>query len=176
MNKRFWALTTLMLALLFAFTGCSYAANKDYYSDVDDYKEIWSLTGFNHGYDGVSLFFPESLENLDVKKFHCRYDEQLPLGEGVQILLEIQYSDEALFDAEIEKISSMATECKESFGQLELSAYATRLGADLSSEYALIDEEQQIIYYVYLQNVPKEEIEFDHELIPVGYTGYGEIK
>lgn len=32
-----------------------------------------------------------------------------------------------------------------------------------------------MIWYIYLQDIPKDEIEFDEKFIPIGYTGYGEI-
>ena len=70
--------------MLFLLTGCSYSAYIDYY-DIKDYNSIWELTGFRHGYDNTSLLFPENIDDLEVVDFFCRYDQQLPLGEGIQV-------------------------------------------------------------------------------------------
>jgi len=175
MYKKYVTVFVLVLYILVVFTGCSYIAYKDYYSNIDEYAKIWELTGFHHGYEGASPLFPKSIANLDAKQFLCRYDQQLPLGEGIQVFLEIQYTDEGVFNTELEKISSLSFDCRDSFMGTSFAAYATRLGSNFSSEYALIDEDKQVIYYIYLQNIPKSEIEFDHQFLPAGYTGFGEI-
>ena len=146
-------------------------AFKEYYSE-EEYREIWDLTGFWHGYDGISPFFPERIDNLEVNNFLCRYDQRLPVGEGVQLFMEIQYTDKKMFDKEYEKIKSMAFECNEFFDEMDFSAYAVRLIKDDSTEYALIDEKQQIIYYIFLHCLPKEEIEFEDKFVPSCYVDY----
>ena len=166
---------TLFVGILFLFSGCFYIADKDYYTDASDYLNIWQLSGFRHGDDGSPPLFPKSIDELNIKSFYCRYDQQLPLGEGFQIFLNIQYDDKNLFDSELERIVSLSFDCSEYFEQSAFSAYATCLGKNFSFIYALADSEQQTIYYIYLQNLPKNEIEFSHQFLPNGYMGYGEI-
>ena len=161
----------LMLSICIVFQGCTYVAYKDYYTKVDDYEKIWSLTGFRHGYDGVSVFFPQSIEQLNVKTFFCRYDQQIPLGEGVQIILEIHYHNTSDFDIEVSRLASLGYECNNYFSETTYKAYATRIdgkpkGSCYSSEYALTDAENQLVYYIYLQDVPKNEIEIPIHLLP----------
>lgn len=165
----------ILLFCIIFLCGCSYPAHKEYYSNIEDYPIIWHLTGFNHGYEGVSSFFPQDIKKLDVQEFYCRYDQQLPLGEGVQIFLIVKYNSNEEFDSECERISSCSFTCDNSFVESGLEAYATRIGENLSSEYALIDTKQNTVYYIYLQNIPKKEIEFDDMFLPVDYDGYGEI-
>ncbi|MBQ8416183.1 MAG: hypothetical protein IJX13_04710 [Clostridia bacterium] len=172
MIKRICVFFTTVILLL---SSCGYIAYKDYY-DETDYENIWNLPGFNHGYDGVSAFFPQQIEALEILEFFCRYDQQLPLGEGLQILLKVYYGDEEAFLKEVERVSLQSTNSSDQFPQTEFLAYSTRLGEKYGSEYALIDMDQKIVYYVYLQNLPKSEIEFSHHLLPKGYTDYGEIK
>ena len=155
--------------------GChSYTAYKDYYTDTADYPEIWTLSGFYRGQEERSPIFPDRLNDLTVISFFCRYDQQLPLGEGVQLLLEIQYPDKQAFTAEVDRITALTVPCPDAFGGLE--AHALRLGVDLTSEYCLINRAEQTIYYVYLKNIPKEQVEFDQRYIPRGYSGYGETE
>jgi len=170
MFKKYIVTSVLIINMVLILTGC-YIAFKDYYHE-EDYREIWELTGFRHGYEGVSPFFPERIDNLEVKDFLCRYDQQIPLGEGVQLFMKIQYIDKMIFDKEYDKIRSMAFDCNDFFEVDDLSAYAVRLGEEWSTEYALIDEEQQIIYYIFLYSVPKSQIRFNHRLLPAGYEDY----
>lgn len=174
MNKTFIAIMLSLTMIL--LSGCSYVAYKDYYSSIDDYYEIWELPGFRHDYSGVSPIFPENIENFDVQDFYCRYDQQLPLGEGVQVFLKIQFDDSNVFEDELKRIKQLSLECSEYFDRSDFESYAICLGENYSSEYALVGKDDLLIYYISLYNIPKEQIEFDHQFLPINYEGYGEIK
>lgn len=167
----------LSICLLLLSSGCQYTAYKSYYSDIEDYEEIWDLSGFRHGYDDRRMFFPANLDNYNITGFYCRYDEQLPLGEGIQVYLEIQFPDDVSIKTEIDRLLEFSAKCDDLFEKSGFEAYATRLGDDIGTyEYALVDHHSKKIYFIYLQSVPKNEIEFSHTLLPNGYTEYGEIK
>ena len=163
----------LLVLILSTFSGCRYIAYKDYYNDISDYNDIWDLTGFWHGYETQSPLFPESVENLDVKTFFCRYDQQLPLGEGVQLHIEIGYDETALED-EIQRISNLASLNEKNFNSEKFTAYDIRLGKDSCWEYALIDSNDKTIHYIFLHHLPKKAIELEHDLIPDNYVDYPE--
>ena len=93
----FKKITAIILAaiIILSFSGCSYIAYKDYYIK-EDYLNIWELEGVRYDAEGISPLFPESIENSDVQEFLCRHDQQLPLGEGIQILLKIRYDTDLL--------------------------------------------------------------------------------
>lgn len=155
--------------------GChSYTAYKDYYTDPAEYSQIWELSGFYRGEEERSPIFPERLDALNVITFFCRYDQQLPLGEGIQLLLEIQYPDARAFAAEVDRLTALTVPCSDAFDDLE--AYALRLGENLTSEFCLINKAEQTIGYVYLYNLPREQVEIDQRYIPRGYSGYGETE
>ena len=167
----------LAVCLLAALVGCnSYHAYKDTYTDPDSYRKLWSLSGFYRGEGDRSALFPQSLYGLDVEKFFCRYDQQLPLGEGVQLLITIKYEDPTLFEAEVARIASLSTLRNDAFRDSTSEVYAVRICEDLTSEYAFVDSSCQVIEYIYLRNIPKDEIEIDHELLPNDYVGYGELR
>ena len=153
---------------LFSLIGCSYPSYKTYYTDVNKYEEIWSLTGSLLEYDEEKSLFPEKIENLETEEFFCRYDEQIPLGEGIQILLKLNFSNSEKFEAEIERIKDRAFMCQEYFGDFDLIAYATKLNDD-NCEYVLINTNNQTINYIYLQQVRREEIEINENLLPNNY-------
>lgn len=166
MKKVVLFLMTISLILL---SGCSYVAYKDYYTDPSNYQKIWSLTGFGYDFEGVSPIFPESIKDLIVEKFFCRYDQQLPLGEGVQLFVQIKYDDDS-YTKEIERIKPLSFECNDSFDENTLSFRAKSLCEDGISEYVAYDDENQCIYYIYLQYIPKGEIEFEHSFLPNNYS------
>lgn len=163
-----------LLILIFCFSGCSYNAYKDYYY-IENYSELWDLEGLQLINGENQTLFPKETENLNIKNFYCRYDQQIPLGEGVQIFLEVCYN-ESDFSIEKDRIISITKECDDYFINSNLNAYSLYLGEDNSSQYVLIDYNTNTIYYIHLQDLPKEEIEIDEKFLPDNYIGYGEIK
>ena len=165
----------LFVALfIVSFSSCSYVSYKDYYTNPYDYEKIWSLSGFGYDFEGVSEIFPRDIGGLNVKKFFCRYDQQLPLGEGVQLVLQINY-DEDSYEKECNRIKPISYECNDFFSEIDLSFYAKRLCEAGISEYVAFDKQNFCVYYIYLQHIPKSEIEFDYRLLPDRYSGYGEF-
>ena len=165
-----------LLILIFCFSGCSYIAYKDYYY-IENYSEIWDLEGFQLINEENQTLFPQETDNLNIKNFYCRHDEQLPLTIGVQIFLEVCYN-ESDFSIEKDRILSITKECGDYFKNSDLNAYSLYLGDENSSQsqYVLIDENASTIYYIYLQDLPKDEIEIDEKFLPDNYIGYGEIE
>lgn len=161
----------LVVLVLFCASGCKYSAYKEYFNEVNDYQDIWELTGFRHGYDDKSPLFPKSIDSLNVASFSCRYDEQLPLGEGIQIFLEIVY-DDVSFIEETDRIAKNTSENIENFEQCGLSARYIRLGQDGCWEYALIDDANKKVYYIFVYNLPREAIEFEDKFLPDNYVDY----
>ena len=174
MSLRIFGIFASMVCILFFLTGCAYAAHKKYISDVEEYAKIREMTGLHHSQGQLLPLFPESIDHLTVKQFFCRYDEQLPLGEGIQIFLEIEYR-EPDFSEEVDRITSLATQSNDLFSENGCDIYATELGIENISEYACIDPEERLILYIYLQDIPKAEIEFEEKWLPLGYSGYGKI-
>lgn len=163
----------ICLAMIMCFlSGCGYPAYKTYYKETADYGEIWELTGFRHGYEDKSPLFPDKIDDLNVTSFQCRYDEQLPLGEGVQILLTVNYNDDS-FQTELTRIADTALENTENFTDSGLTAYVVRLGEDDCWEYALIDEDEKTVHYIFLYSLPAKEIELEKNFLPDNYVDYG---
>ena len=169
MKKR---ILLLVVLIIFFVSGCGYSAHKKYYNEISDYQKIWELSGFRHGYEDKSPLFPIEIADLNVKTFYCRYDEQLPVGEGVQILLEIGY-DDLTYKSDLNRISEISVENKENFTDNEFLVYYIQLGKNGCWEYALINEEEQTVNYIFLYNLPKKEIEFEKTFLPNNYVDYG---
>jgi len=169
MKRMVIRLTIFVICISVLFSGCSYVAYKDYYSNIDSYEKIWKLSGLSQKYKESIKLFPEDIDTLNVVDYYCRYDQQLPLGEAFQIFLKVNYDEKNLFNTEIDRITSLSFRCNEYFEVNDLSAYATLMEKDSYFEYVLVDEEQQTIYYIYLQNLPKEQIEFEYTFLPIQY-------
>ena len=167
-------LTVLTVLLVSSLVSCGYAvADTDYYTEKD-YDRIWELPGVSVSVDGGKSVFPESIDNLEIKDFFCRYDQQLPLGEGVQVFLRIKCDDE-LFESEIQRLQDLGqTDFDDLFEESGCTAFVNSLGEEYSYyEYALIDETEREIIYVYLESLPKDEIEMNFKYLPSNYQDYG---
>ena len=151
-------------------SSCSYQAYRQYYSDLKEYKNIWELPGIRIN-DDIPPIFPQNIDGLNIVSFHCRYDEQIPLGEGIQLLLEIEYFDQASFDMEKNRLESFYS-CSEYFSKKSLDAFANSMGTDYQWEYALVDTRCRKIYYVYIQNLPESEVEFEDTFLPDAYSEF----
>lgn len=169
----------LLICLSFTLFACK--MESDYYKDISDYTDICYLEGMRIDYADHSPVFPASIENLQVEDFFCRHDIMLPVGEEIQIYLKVKYDSES-FAAEIERIASVSEECSDMFdSSLDYKAYCAELGKDIDTdgweddyEYALIDENEQTVQYIYLIYLDKDEIEFSTELLPLNYMDYSE--
>lgn len=164
-------ITMFLLALITAFTfaSCGYmTASTTYYKDIEDYNSVWELAGVTESEASV---FPESVKGLETEEFFCRYDEQLPLGEGVQIFLRVKY-DDSNYENEINRLKEIASSDYDDF--FEYSSFVSCFGEEYSFyEYALSDGEQKEIVYVYINGLPKSEIEIDGKYLPSNYEDYG---
>lgn len=170
MYKKLVLSIAVLGSLIFSFSGCSYKT----YLDAESYSQIWEKTGFHpisYNLYETSALFPESIDDLKVEKFHARYDEHLPLGEGFQILLSIKYEDKSTFEVECNRIELISTEISQQFdiSNFEFSAYATIICWEDCFEYAIINTDEQVIFYIFLQDVRKHDIEFDHVFLPKNY-------
>lgn len=175
--RLFQRIIFLFLAVVFfvSLTGCDYAAYKTYYFNEEDYTDIWNLSGFSYRRTDTGLIFPIEIDGYDTKSFYCRYDEQIPLGEGIQIYLEISLPDKQDLTEELSRIVPMTIKCDEYFNSVSLDAYAVSLGENGFWEYVLADQEALKVYFIYLQDVPIEEIEFSHNFLPESYSRYSEL-
>ena len=165
----------LLMSILIFGPGCSYAAYVDYYTDTAAYSEIWDLPGMLREPLSDQTLFPCSIHELDVLTYFCRYDQQFPLGEGIQVFLKIRYDDDFSFLAEKKRIESVSYDCDAYFDTEEYSWHAVSLAESDFFEYAAVSRNKPIICYVYLQSLPIGEIEIDQRLIPRGYPDYGEL-
>lgn len=136
-------------------------------TDKTEYKKIWTLSDLRY-YE--KKLFPETIENEAVDFFECIHVEEFLVGTDWQVLLKIHY-DREQFDSEIDRLSAL---CKDSFicgksDYFDCPAFASIWNANLCFEYAVVDEQESSISYIYLQGVKKEEIKITSLPLPKGY-------
>lgn len=156
----------LVCAMLFLFSGCD---NSIYFEDIEDYNEVWELSGYGAKEDGALPIFPSEIKDLDVIDFYCKYKEKLPLGEEIQVYLQVRYDDSEAFEKEKERLITVARSCDELFDNTDLSAFCVQSGEGYMWEYSLADDIKSEIYYIFVKDIPKSEILFDSKLLPKEY-------
>lgn len=139
-------------------------------TDLDAYSTMW--TDYKR-YDNSrkSVLFPESIDTLDVDDYLFMYNECVLYPEW-QLKLVVKY-DKENFTTEVERIKSI---CKNSpiFGESKYFnslVYATVWDYSWEYEYAIIDENNFEIIYIYFQNVDTERSDFviGKKYIPKNY-------
>ena len=139
-------------------------------TDVDEYSAIFDIKYPEKHIDYETKLFPKTIDNLDVQKYEFIHKTYSLFGTGWQIVLDIRYDNDS-FSEEVERIKSL---CKNSpiYGiseHFENQAYATVWKNYNCYEYAIVDEKNSQIAYVYLQLVPPEKITIEKKYIPKDY-------
>lgn len=136
--------------------------------DIDKYGE-WEKSGIH----SPLKIFPEKVVNKEKAEYFYGREKGLQ-NDKVQIYLKCTYSQEQ-FQEEVERISEIGDTYEgENYhirydkDNFKFPAYVAIYGADEQFEYALVDGKNLTIYYVYLQLILEDEIEFDKEVLPKG--------
>ena len=161
---RILLIKAMLVVLIFvAFFGCMYLSPDSHYH-TEDPAEYLQISGHitNEGMELRSgLFvFPESIEGLEDAEYHYTADYD-GFFVDYMIYLKAAYSDEE-YAAEVERLSSITCTVKTpdetvvnsvlySEDLFNYPAYITIYNCDLSHEYALLDEANNTIVYVYVK-------------------------
>ena len=122
------------------------------------------------------LLFPENGEiNGEITDYyyHCEGER---IYQNYQIYLEVQYDANA-YEEEKDRLNSIYNDktmrnSKYTEDEFILPAVYTMLYAD-AYEYALLDDENRSVMYIYLQGINRNEIMFDKDYLPKSYGRSG---
>lgn len=165
----------LLIVISFFLYKCIAYADSDLFEhktivDISYYDQMWDNPEKYEG-DNESILFPKSVESLDVTDYLFVYNVHLLKTEW-QVALVVKY-DEDNFEKELERIKTV---CKNSpvYGETEYfdkPTYASIWDYGTSYEYAIVDEKNSEIAYIYFQHVYTDTYEFKikEEYIPVKY-------
>lgn len=166
-----WYLILLVVFIL--FSGCSDVYERVVFTDIEDYEKIWELPE-RRAVSKLEIF-PKKIEKTDVSFFYCDCSTYFPVGTGYEILLSVNY-DETNFYEEITRLASISKQRKIKYdiNTFIFPAYVATLGYDCCNEYALVDENDFTIHYLYLQLISEENIEINADYLPEKYD-FGDV-
>lgn len=143
--------------------------DNDQTSDIQDYGQ-WNLSDIKGKLD----IFPKSMEEETQTEYFYSYKSGI-LDGTYQIYLKRQLSS-LQYEHEIERLQGITDTYEGQVHAITFDknnymypAYVSIYNFDSTYAYALCDEENYIIYYIYLQFIPQNKIQFDNELLPKGY-------
>ena len=177
----------VLIILVLSLCGCSNSVHE--FKGAEQYADSFykSFSYHNHQtwkeekdgsiVSGPRAIVPSNFEEQDIVNYYNKYEDSLPLGEAVQTLLSVQYTKEG-FEKEVSCISGICYDSPIVYDETSFSlpAYITVLGWNDCSEYVLVDSENCILHYVFLQSVKQKNINIPAEYLPEGYSGYCEVK
>ena len=136
--------------------------------DIGEYNSIWSLP--ERSVNETSLLFPDEVSEEQCITFTCIHITYQLVGTGWQISLQLKY-DDLDFENEINRLRSLSVKSpvkgySEYFDDL---AFAFVWNWNGCFEYAVVDEKEKAICYIYLQLINKSSLTIDERCIPKGY-------
>lgn len=166
MNKKFGLHKKLfvVLTLFNCFVMMSACGQQEKYHTTDS-NEYLKTQGHitNEGTDIRSglFIFPESIENHENSEYEY-YCKRGVLDNSYMIFLKTSYTNKEAYELELKRIADISCSINTSAGTIlnkiqyaedlfEYPAYVTIYNTNMSFEYALIDEENNSVIYVYLK-------------------------
>ncbi len=162
------AFIIISLILTLNIVSCSGVYEETIVSNIEEYSSIWSLPERRVG--ETSLLFPSKI-NEECTEFKCIHTTYKWLGTGWQITLALKYDDSLSFGKEIDRLNTLSenSPVHENSDYFDKSAYASVWNWNGCFEYAIVDESEKTVNYIYLQLTDKDELTIDANYIPNGY-------
>ena len=165
--KKF-VLILISFILFFNLSSCNDVYEETIISDIGEYDNIWNLS--ERRVEETSVLFPKNVNEEQCVTFICKHTTYQLLGTGWQCSLEIRY-DDSLYFSEIDRLNNLCGNSpirgiSEYFGN---PAYATVWNWNGCFEYAVVDEKEKTVCYIYLQLIEKDNLIVNKEYIPEGY-------
>ena len=147
---------------------CSNVYDETIISDIKLYDTIWTLP--ERRASETSILFPSIIEEEKVINFRCKHTTYQLVGTGWQVELTVKYSDDLFYD-EVKRLNELCYNsiiCGES-KYFDMPAYASVWNHIGCFEYAVVNEEDKTIGYLYLQLIDKDDLEISSPYIPQQY-------
>ena len=147
---------------------CSNVYDETIISNIKLYDTIWTLP--ERRVSETSSLFPSIIEEETVINFRCKHTTYQLVGTGWQVELTVKYSDNSFYD-EVKRLNELCYNsiiCGES-KYFDIPAYASVWNHICCFEYAVVNEEDKTIGYLYLQLINKDDLEISPLYIPKQY-------
>ena len=159
----------LIVSIALIFCSCDDVYDEIIITNVESYDSIWELP--ERRVVEKSVLFPESVDKQNLLNFKCKHTTYQWLGTGWQIELSLKY-DENTFEVEKARLNSVCTDsvvCGNS-EYFSLPTYATVWNWNCCFEYAVVNEVEQTIGYIYLQLINEDDLEISSLYKPSNYS------
>ncbi len=134
-------------------------------SDLESSYENVMLIGGENCVD----FFPKDIDSLNVKKYICEYitGKSIP---SWQMELIIEYSDDIAFEDELYRIKKLSDcdKTNDMSSLFNMTVYIETWNKFSCYQYALVDEKEKRVVYVYMQNIKNTDMIIDKFYLPQG--------
>ena len=140
---------------------------------INDYGKFDKFQNYEMMSDLV--LFPPQIKRENINDYFYSYKEYI-FGAKCQIYLKCSYSDKE-YKEQADRLRNLQVETswgainKSKYDQKNFmySAYLLSNGLEGNYEYALFDDSTQTVYYIFLHDISKNEIEFSPDLLPNDY-------
>ena len=166
--KKLISLALIVFVLCGALCSCNDVQDEKIITDIKAYESIWDLSERRIG--DYSDLFPKKVENKQVIKFNCIHSTYSFIGTGWQVELEIKYDDNS-FSTEENRLKNV---CKDSVicgnsNYFDCPNFASVWNWNSCYEYAVVNETDNTIGYIYLQLIDKEDLKISKKYVPNQY-------
>lgn len=133
--------------------------NPQFYNEIE-WNQYDGALSENYG-----SIFPRNINVAQCRSFYSRKDPDLFFEWQFQVYLCMKY-DENDFDKEIKRLSEL---CPEKYDQPEfiMTSYVAQEAYFGQYEYALIDEQNQIIHYIFMFAVDQNHLSIEKQYLPM---------
>ncbi len=157
-----------VFVMVLLLCSCSDVYDEIIITDINRYGEIWTLPERRASEN--SLLFPSEIDSNSVEMFRCNHTTYQYVGTGWQVEIVVKYTKDE-FNKKREDIEKL-TEKSVVVGNTPFfgfPVYATVWNWNGCFEYALVNETEHSIAYIYLQLIDKNDLVISNEYVPTGY-------
>lgn len=176
MKNKKWIILIIALILLLGISAwIMFGPGKaEVITDTDCYLEKENFQGKS----GLKLF-PDEIDSVQSATYYYYYRDKF-LDNSAQIYLRCIYSEEE-FQKECDRLTQITVSYRGethtpqyNIGDYKMPTYEAIRAADHCYEYALVDEKNHSIEYIFLQFIPAKNVVFSQDKLPAYYEDKGE--
>lgn len=142
------------------------------YNSIEDYEKFEEFKGYSN-----LLIFPSQIpEKASNSSYYFKKDSSNLFDDDYQIYLMCQYDQQA-YNQEVNRLAAIKQVCGEEIHYVwkdeknfSFPAIVAIYNNNHCYEYALLDDINKKIYYIFLQFIYKEDVIFDNSFLPYNYV------
>ncbi|MBU3105811.1 zf-HC2 domain-containing protein [Clostridium gasigenes] len=150
--------------------------DKNETTNISDYREFDTIHNEEQCMWSFLYVFPEKINNPDkVKSYYYYCDNKGLFDNSYQMYLESEFSEDE-FKEEVKRLSEIKVKYEGDENSIvynnndfKYPAYVAIKDNDCTYEYALVDDENNRVMYVYTRFMYESDIKFDKEYLPKNF-------